>query len=327
MGWTLAEGQKLGLPGLIIGSLPTIVEASPLLGGVGIKGGRKALTFQTVNSNGLRINRELTLPVSDWYTAGGEDTITSSKSTYTQVTHTLSMIASQRDFPLFITQATRDQQDPMQLGTQEMIKSLMRAVEDRLVYGGFPANTKEPTGLHGLLATDVASSAQVIYASADATADAGILMSLRAGIDLAKLDGGVDLVIMTRRTRRNLSSYGSALTSPMHYRTDEFGKSFYDFDGIPIAISDMLKDTETLTAGGLFSSKTGGSSAAIFGVKIGDRAYTGYQNGPLRHDFVGKHQSQDADIHRMVWYVSANFMNLLAGFAYFGVSDAVWTNV
>lgn len=327
MGWTLAEASKLDLPDLMKGIIPTIVEASPLLGGVGAPGDgltKKALTFQTINSNGLRINRELTLPVSDWYTVG--DTITSSQVTYTQVTHTLSTVIVQRDINEFIAQATKGQQDPMSIALEEMSKSLARQVEQRLVYGDNTSNTKEPSGLHLLLGTNAASSAQVVYATANATPGTGTLLKLRAMIDLVK-PGRPDMLVMSRQCLRNISAYTSQTSSPIHFvGVDEFGRRVAAFDDIPIAVSDYLNDTETYTSGGLFSTKTGSTGTTIFALKFGDRAFTGYENGGIQHIPVGTHQSQDATIHRMRWYVSFNLVSTLAAAAYCGIANAIFTN-
>ena len=323
MGWALSEVQKLDLPLLMKGIVPTIIEESPLLGGVDGGEKRKALTFQTINSTGQRINRELTLPVSDWYVAG--DTITSSETTYTQVTHTLSTVITQRDINDFMEQASNGQQPVMKIALQEMTKSLTRKVEQRIIYGDNSTNTKEPSGLHLLLGTNAASSAQVVYGSADATPDAGTLLKLRQVIDLVK-PGRPDMLLMSRQTLRNISAYGSALQSPVQFEVSSFGRRVPVFDDIPIAISDYVSNTENIDSSGLFTASTGGTATSIFALKFGDRAFTGYEHGAIQHIPVGVHQSKDAHIHRMRWYVGFNFKSILAGAAYTGISNAIFTN-
>lgn len=327
MGWTLAEAQKLGLPDLMIGIVPTIVEESPLLGGVGelgTSGNKKALTFQTIHGNGIRINRELTLPTADWYAVG--DVITSSLVTYTQVTQSLSEVIVQRDIDQFEATSLKDKQDPTAIAIKELTKSLMRAVEDRIPYGNFPANTKEPSGLHKILATDVASSAQVTYRSADATPDAGTLADLRTTIDLIK-PGRPDFMICSRRSLRAISNYTSQTSSPILFQNvKELGQRVAFFDDIPVVYSDFLKDTETFGASGLFETKAGSTGSSIFFIKIGDRAFTGYENGGIQDEDVGTHQSKDAKIRRMKWYVSFNLVNALCASAYVGLSGTVFTN-
>ena len=54
---------------------------------------------------------------------------------------------------------------------------------------------------------------------------------------------------MTRRTRRGISAYARALTSPVQFDQGSIGQRVMFFDGIPVFESDFMVDTETIASG------------------------------------------------------------------------------
>ncbi len=126
---------------------------------------------------------------------------------------------------------------------------------------------------------------------------------------------------MTRRTRRGVSAYARALTSPIQYEAGECGQRIMFYDGIPVLQSDFLVDTEAI-ATGAFSAKTGGASTSIFAVKVGEGSLAGLTNGGTQVENVGALETKDARRWRCKWYVSLALFSTLAIARIDGVSSA-----
>ena len=116
---------------------------------------------------------------------------------------------------------------------------------------------------------------------------------------------------MTRRTRRGISAYAGALTSPVQYEAAEFGRRIMFYDGIPVVESDFMVDTETIDSDA-FDAKTGGASSSIFAVRVGEGQLAGLTNGGIQVEDVGMLEAKDARRWRCKWYVSLALFSTLA---------------
>jgi hypothetical protein len=133
--------------------------------------------------------------------------------------------------------------------------------------------------------------------------------------------GKPDLLMMTRRTRRGISAYARALTSPVAYESAGFGRRVMFYDGIPVIDSDFMVDTEAISSAA-FSAKTGGASSSIFAVKLGEGRLAGLTNGGIQVEEVGALETKDARRWRCKWYVSLALFSTLALSRLDGISSA-----
>jgi hypothetical protein len=100
----------------------------------------------------------------------------------------------------------------------------------------------------------------------------------------------------------------------------EFGAFTQLYNGIPIGVSDWVKDTHVLT-GGYETAVTGGACSAIYAVQFGEGAVAGATNGGLQVEPVGAMEGKDASRTRIKWYVTlVDFCKQRRG-ALIGVQD------
>ena len=305
MALTLAESAKLSQDTLVQGVVQTIVSESPIL---------SRLPFMNIVGNGLAYNRESTLPAGAYFAVGA--TWTEATPTFTQVVTALKILGKDSDVDQFIKKTRSNIQDIEAITLQETAKGVARTFEDSFLYG-VAAGTDEFDGLHTLV-----PSGQTINLSADATPDPMTLTKLDEMIDLVK-PGKPDLLLMSRRTRRGLSKYARASSSPIQFAPDELGSRAAFYDGIPIAVSDFLVDTELLTAGGVYSAKTGGTAASVFALQFGERALLGIQGTEgIAVEPLGTLETMDASRHRIKWYVAVVLQRTQAAAQLTGISGA-----
>jgi hypothetical protein len=96
-----------------------------------------------------------------------------------------------------------------------------------------------------------------------------------------------------------------------------------EYNGVPIYTDDFLTNTELLTAGGLYSAKTGGTASSIFYLKFGPNDLTGLQNGGLETIALGQLETKDATRTRIRWYPSIGVMRTISIARITGLSGAV----
>jgi hypothetical protein len=82
-----------------------------------------------------------------------------------------------------------------------------------------------------------------------------------------------------------------------------------------------MVDTETI-ASGAYSAKTGGTSTAIFAVKVGEGRLAGLSNGGIQVENVGPLETKDARRWRCKWYVGLALFSTLAIACLDGISSA-----
>ena len=286
MALTLTEAAKLATDVMRAGVIETTVKESPVL---------QFLPFVDVVGNSLLYTRENVAPTASWFAVG--DTWTEGVSTFTQVSANLKILGGDADVDRYISQTRSNVQDIEAAVIELKAKAVARQLEDTFLYGDAAANANEFTGLHKTVAAP-----QRVPMGSGAIPAALSLAKLDEMIDLVR-PGKPDLLIMSRRTRRGLSAYARANQSPVTYSVDQFGQQVAFYNGIRIAVSDYLTDTETI-ASGTYSAKTGGSSSSIFAVKFGEDALVGIHNGGLTVESLGPLEQKDARRYRIRWYVN-----------------------
>ena len=304
MALTLAEAAKLSNDVVLQGVIETVVKESRVL---------EALPFIEMVGNALTYNRENAMATAAFFDVG--DTWTESTPTFTQVLATLKILGGDADVDQYVATTRSNVQDIEAAVLELKAKAVAHEFEDEFIYGDTAVDAKGFDGLHKL-----APSGQQIHVGSGATPAALSLKKLDEAIDLAK-PGKPDFLLMTRRTRRGISAYARALSSPVQYEAGDFGRRVMFYDGIPVFESDFMVDTEAI-ASGAFSAKTGGASSSVFAVKAGEGQLAGLTNGGIQVENVGALETKDARRWRCKWYVGLALFSTLAVARLDGISSA-----
>jgi HK97 family phage major capsid protein len=304
MALTLADAAKLSNDVVLAGIIETVVKESPVL---------QTLPFVEITGNSLKYNRESALASAGFFAVGG--IWTESAPTFTQVSSALVILGGDADVDNYLRQTRSNVQDIEAAVIELKAKAVAHTFEDGFLYGDGAADANSFDGLHKLC-----PSAQQVHQGSGTTPAALSLANLDAMIDLIK-PGKPDLLVMSRRTRRGLSAYARANTSPVEYAVNAFGQQVAFYNGIPIAISDFQLDTETL-ASGAYSAKTGGTGSTIWALRFGEDGLAGLTNGGLQRERIGSLETKDATRTRVKWYVGMALFSTLAVAKVDGVSAA-----
>jgi len=119
-------------------------------------------------------------------------------------------------------------------------------------------------------------------------------------IDLVR-GGKPDLLLMSRRSRRKLAALARAQGSNLQVGQGKLGEFVELYNGIPVAISDWVKDN--------YSVGTSDDCSAIFAFQMGEGAVCGLTSPEMiQVERLGSLETKDAARTRVKWYVSlANF--------------------
>lgn len=304
MALTLAEAAKLSNDVVLQGVIETVVKESRVL---------EVLPFIEMAGNALTYNRENAMATAAFFDVG--DTWTESTPTFTQVLATLKILGGDADIDQYIATTRSNVQDIEAAVLELKAKAVAHEFEDEFIYGDTAVDPKGFDGLHKLV-----PASQQVHVGSGTTPAALSLKKLDETIDLVK-PGKPDFLLMTRRTRRGISAYARALTSPVQYEAGDFGRRVMFYDGIPVFESDFMVDTEAIAAG-VFSAKTGGASSSVFAVKVGEGQLAGLTNGGIQVENVGALETKDARRWRCKWYVGLALFSALAVARLDGISSA-----
>jgi hypothetical protein len=263
--------------------------------------------------NALTYNRENAMATAAFFDVG--DTWAESTPTFTQVQTTLKILGGDADVDQYIATTRSNVQDIEAAVLELKAKAVAHEFEDEFVYGDTAVDAKGFDGLHKLC-----PAGQQAHQGSGTTPAALSLKKLDEAIDLIR-PGKPDFLLMSRRTRRGISAYSRALTSPIHFEPGDFGRRALYYDGIPVFESDFIVDTEAI-ASGAFSAKTGGASTTIFAVKVGEGLLSGLTNGGIQVENVGALETKDARRWRCKWYVSLALFTTVALARLDGISSA-----
>ena len=304
MALSLAEAAKLSTDVLLKGIIETIVKDSPIL---------QKLPFIDVVGNSLKYNRELTLGSAAFYAVGG--TWAESAPTFTQKTATLAIMGGDADVDNYLQQTRSNIQDIQAAVIELKAKAVRHKFEDTFIYGDINVDANAFDGLRKCIDCTVAGNQVVTMGGTGATLTLDKLSEL---IDAVK-GGKPDLLLMSRRSRRKLTSLMRALGS-MEIAKDEFGNFVQLYNGIPVAINDWILDTHTLVAG-YETATTGSTCSTIYAVQLGEGALCGLQNKGIQVEKIGSLETKDATRTRLKWYVSLADFSLVKRAALIGVTD------
>ncbi len=296
MALTLAEGAKLSNDVLVAGVIETIINESPVL---------QAMPFIEIVGNSLTYNRENAAPSVSFYNVG--DTWTESTPTFTQVSATLKILGGDADVDNYLSSTRNNVQDLEAAVVQLKAKALQQKFDDTFINGEVTTDAKSFDGIEELTVTK-----QIV--SMGANGGTLTLEKLDELIDRVK-GGKPDMLIMSKRSRRKLSSLARAAGSGVvESDRNEFGMMVQFYDGIAIGISDWVSDAKTVG--------TNSDCSTVYGLQYGEGGVAGLSGpGGLQVERIGSLETRDATRTRVKWYVALALFNTLKLAKLTGVRD------
>jgi len=132
-------------------------------------------------------------------------------------------------------------------------------------------------------------------------------------IDLVR-GGKPDLLLMSRRSRRKVVSLARAAGTNLLIGEGRLGEVVEYYNGIPVAISDWVKDN--------YSVGSSADCSAIFAFQMGEGAVAGLTSPEvLQLERLGSLETKDASRTRIKWYVSMADFSIVKCAMLTGVRD------
>lgn len=286
MALTLTEGAKLSNDVLLEGVVETVINDSPVL---------QRLPFIEIVGNGLTYNRENAAATAAFYSVG--DAWAEGTPTFTQVTTALTILGGDADVDHYLASTRNNVQDLEAAVIALKAKAVQSKFDDAFINGDTSGDPKAFDGIDRLCVAGQTASMGTNGATLT-------LAKLDEAIDLVK-GGKPDMLLMSRRTRRSLTSLARATGSGVvEQDRDEFGRMVQFYDGIPIGVNDYIGDATTV----------GSSSdcSTIYAVQFGEGGLVGLTGpGGLTIERVGSLETKDATRIRVKWYVAIALFNQL----------------
>jgi HK97 family phage major capsid protein len=285
MALTKVEAAKLTQDLMVRGVIDTIVRDSPLF---------QMLPFMDVVGSAVTYNREATNPAASFYDVG--DTWSEATPTFTQVTAPLRIMGGDADIDRFLQQTYADPNDLEVEIIKKRAKAVAHLFGDAFYNGDSATNPKSFDGLTKVLN----STGQEITLGPNGAALT--LDALDQVIDLIP-GGKPDALLMSKRSRRKLSSLRRSSGNLLETTVDAFGRHVVMYDGIPVLADDNVSDAQTQGSGTQCSS--------IYAVRFGMEGVMGLQNSELQVVEVGDLETKDAGRWRIKWYASLAVFSML----------------
>ena len=132
-------------------------------------------------------------------------------------------------------------------------------------------------------------------------------------VDLVR-GGKPDLLLMSRRSRRKIVNLARATGTNLLIGEGKLGEVIEYFNGIPVAISDWVKDNYTVG--------TSTDCSAIFAFQMGEGAVCGLTSPEmLQVERLGSLETKDCTRTRVKWYVSLALFSVVKAGMLTGVRD------
>ncbi len=256
-----------------------------------------------IQGNALTYNRENAAANAAFYSVG--DTWDESTPTFTQVQTSLVILGGDADVDNYIRQTRSNIQDVEAAVLQLKAKAVRNKFEDTFINGNTGTDAKSFDGLDQLI-----TSGQTIEMATNG-----------ATLTLAKLDqlidkimgGKPDLLLMSKRSRRKLKTLRNAVGSVLENDVDSFGHRIDYYDGIPIAITDWISDTQT--------HGNTSTNSTIYALCFGEDGIAGLTNGGIQLERIGSLETKDATRTRVKWYCSLALFSTVRAAMLTGVQD------
>lgn len=132
-------------------------------------------------------------------------------------------------------------------------------------------------------------------------------------IDLIR-GGKPDMLLMSRRSRRKIMALIRATGTVLETRPGMFGEIIEYYNGVPIYISDWIKDS--------YTQGTSTDCSVIFALCLGEGAVCGLTSPEMiQVERLGSLETKDATRTRIKWYVSWALFSIVKAAMLSGVKD------
>jgi hypothetical protein len=196
-------------------------------------------------------------------------------------------------------------------------KAIRHELEDKFIYGDNTGVPNQFDGLIKLIATGTASDQLIAMG---ATGAALTLTKIDELIDAVK-GGKPDMLMMSRRSRRKIAALARAAGNNLEVGKGLLGEFVEYYNGIPISVSDFIKDTHTLS-GSVETAYTGAANSTIYAIQFGEDGLCGLTGpGGLQVVRIGDMKTKDATRTRIKWYCSLALFSNVKAAALIGVQD------
>ena len=277
MAMTKAEAAKLTNDMLLRGVIETIVKESQVL---------TMLPFMEVTGTAVTYNREATMPAATFYDVG--DVWTEAVPTFTQVSATLKILGGDADVDNFLQATYADPNDVEAEVIASRAKAIAHKYSDGFFNGDSAVDTKSFDGL-----TKAIPAGQLINAG---TNGGQLTLDLLDTLIDKVLPGKPEALLMSKRTRRKLSSLRRASGNLLETDVDAFGRRALFYDGLPVITDDFISDTQV-------KGTSGSVCSSVYAVKFGMGAgVMGLEHGGISAEPLGELETKDATRTRIKWY-------------------------
>jgi len=314
---TLTQYEYLDRDMILSGVIDWLVKESPLLG---------ILPMKPIKGNSYKYNVSTALPTSSWLTVG--DQISESTGTYVQRSTDIYTLI-QNAYTDKSAIALNSTQNPEAIDAQQAAQSMAHEFDKTLIIGqtSVDSTTKQFKGLLRIIAEfesstttdldgnlfsspDTGNNVQVL--TQNATSGALTMPAMDALIDQIR-PGKPDLLLMSRYARRKLNALQRASGSGVEMvESALFGKFMQSYDGIPIYVTDWLKDNYPNNSSSVLSISsydfdttrtTDYDNTVIFAMKLGEQGVQGLHAGEMTHEREEIVEDYNAILNRYIWYV------------------------
>ncbi len=307
MGTVLPEYAKLSNDVMLQGVIETIIKDDPLMA---------LLPWVEINGNARTYNRELTLPSAEWH-AVNDDWTTSPAVTFAQKTATLAILGQNADVDNYVRQTRSNINDIESAIIELTAKAIKNELSDKFLYGN---NTSDPNQFDGLIKLIDTGTASDQLIAAGASGGAALTLDMLDSLIDAVKGGKPDLLLMSRRSRRKINALARAAGNNLEHNSSLLGMFVEMYNGIPIGVSDFVKDTHTVS-GSLETAYIGGASSTIYGISFGEDGVCGLTGpGGLQIIKIGEMETKDASRTRIKWYTSLALFSNVKAAALIGVA-------
>ena len=314
---TLTQYEYLDRDMILKGVADWLVKESPLLG---------ALPMKAIQGNAYKYNVSTALPTASWLTVG--DQISESTGTFEQRSTDIYTLIQNAytDKSAIALNAT---QNPEAVDAALAAQAMAHEFEKTLIIGqtSVDSTTKQFKGLLRVIAEfesstttdldgnlfshpDTGNNTQVL--TQHATSGALTQPSMDALIDQIR-PGKPDVLLMSRYARRKLNALQRAAGSGVEMTESAmFGKFMQSYDGIPIYVSDWIKNNYPNNSSSVLSISsydfdttrtTDYDNTVIFAMKIGEGGVQGLNAGEMKHEREEIVEDYNAILNRYIWYI------------------------
>ncbi len=304
MGLTLLEASKQSTNPVQSAIIEMYASSSDIL---------NALSFDNIQGNALRYNREETLPGIGF--RGINESYDASTGIINPQVEPLVIAGGDLDVDTFILKTMGESQRSVQEAMK--VKALALAWTKAFFKGDSVSDPREMDGMQVRLTGD-----QLIAAGSTDGGDA---------LSLAKLDEAIDAtdgathIAMNKTLRRRLSAAArsSSVGGYITYDKDAFGRKVAFYNDLPILIVDKdNEDNDILAFDEIGSGGSTATACSVYVLALGAGMVQGIQNGTIDARDLGELETKPAKRTRVEWFPGITVRHGRAATRLWGVKNA-----